>query len=532
MSQTRGCLLLIRSPDTAFRLSAFRPFMPPIIIDILLIAIVAGYALAVGVISLLGLHRLWHVGLALLRRRGEPPDPAGDEPLPFVTVQLPMYDEPAVAERVITAARLLDYPSDRFEIQVLDDSPEPAASVMRRIVAASAGGGPDVALIQRADRTGFKAGALAHGLQSARGELIAIFDADFQPPPSFLRATVPHFEDPAVGLVQTRWTYSNRDAGVLTELQALLLDAHFHIEQLARSRRWFTFNGTAGIWRRTAIGDAGGWSHDTLTEDADLSYRAQMAGWRFIYRPDIECSSELPTSMSDVTSQQHRWNKGLMQTARKLAWPIMRSDAPLLTKLDALLHLLSPLVAMAILLLALLALPALAVVTFIDRPLAGIAPAVALVSLLLGTLTASLFFLVARLIAGEGSRLRAVGSTILLLAPAFALGVGLSVVNSRAAAEALLGHSSPFVRTRKTGDGGTAVRDPGLLRKTLLPSGWIELLMAALMFPAIMIAVGTTFTIVGAPFLFMFATGFLAVGAGRLRESLWAGRATTAESSC
>lgn len=262
--------------------------------------------------------------------------------LPVVTVQLPVYNERYVVERLLAAVTRLDYPRDRLEIQVLDDSTDATTDLLRRLVAAYRREGLDVTLLHRHDRTGFKAGALEAGLAAARGELIAIFDADFVPPPDFLQRTVPFFfEDPRLGMVQTRWGHLNADYSILTRAQALVMDGHFWVEQAARSWSglFLSFNGSAGVWRRSAIAAAGGWQWDTLTEDLDLSYRAQLAGWRMKFLPQVVCPAELPVQLSALKSQQQRWANGTIRTALKLAPRVVRARLPLAVKYQALLHL-------------------------------------------------------------------------------------------------------------------------------------------------------------------------------------------------
>ena len=265
-------------------------------------------------------------------------DPATQD-LPKVTVQLPLYNERYVVARLIEAVARLDYPADRLEIQVLDDSSDDTSDIVAQTLAALP---PDLRVhhIQRGDRSGFKAGALAHGLQTATGDYVAIFDADFVPPPGFLRQIIPHLGDPDVGLVQARWGHTNRRHSALTQVQALLLDGHFRIEQPARSTNacLFNFNGTAGVFRRRCIEEAGGWHHDTLTEDMDLSYRAQLAGWKFVYLPELRCPAELPTDMNGFLTQQHRWAKGSIQTARKHLGTIFRSQLSWLAKTESVFH--------------------------------------------------------------------------------------------------------------------------------------------------------------------------------------------------
>jgi cellulose synthase/poly-beta-1,6-N-acetylglucosamine synthase-like glycosyltransferase/mono/diheme cytochrome c family protein len=301
-----------------------------------------------GVISLATLAGLMVYGLNAwimvwlhLRHRASatPPRPP-NERLPTVTVQLPIFNERYVAERLLEAVAALDYPRDRLEIQVLDDSTDETSDIVAAVVTRLRARGLDVAHVRRVVRTGFKAGALAEGLAASRGDLVAIFDADFVPPADFLRCVVPHFA-PDVAVVQARWGHLNRGFSALTVAQALGMDGHFGVEQPARARSGLllNFNGTAGVWRKTAIIDAGGWHADTLTEDLDLSYRAQLRGWRIVYRPEIVCPAELPVVVTGFKSQQRRWAKGSIQTARKLLPVVLKSPLPLWTKYQAFVHL-------------------------------------------------------------------------------------------------------------------------------------------------------------------------------------------------
>jgi cellulose synthase/poly-beta-1,6-N-acetylglucosamine synthase-like glycosyltransferase len=294
--------------------------------------------------SMFGLHRYYLVYLYYRTRQRKPlaPDFNSLTHIPFVTVQLPIYNEKYVAPRLIRTVCNFEYPRDRFEIQVLDDSTDETVGIVAREVDLYREQGFRIEHIRRKTREGFKAGALNEGLKVAKGELIAIFDADFLPGADFLGKLVPHFiEDKKVGMVQARWEHINRDYSLLTQAQSILLDGHFVIEHTARDRSncFFNFNGTAGIWRKECIHGAGGWSGDTLTEDIDLSYRAQMAGWDFIYLDEVVAPAELPVDINALKSQQHRWAKGSVQVARKLLPSLLKGPYPFRVKVEAFFHL-------------------------------------------------------------------------------------------------------------------------------------------------------------------------------------------------
>src|SRR3954469_14421358 len=271
-------------------------------------------------LSAYGIHRYFIIYLFLKNRKRAPVPVSRFEQLPKVTVQLPIFNEIYVVQRLLRSVSELDYPRDRLQIQVLDDSTDETRDITAKCTEELRSRGFNVDLIQRVDRTGFKAGALATGLDQAEGEFVCILDADFVPNPDLLMRTVHFFTDPKVGMIQTRWGHLNRGYSLLTRVQAMFLDGHLLLEQTARSRsgRFFNFNGTAGLWRRSCIEDAGGWQHDTLTEDLDLSYRAQLKGWRFIFLADQVTPAELPVDMNGFKSQQHRWTKGSIQTCKKL----------------------------------------------------------------------------------------------------------------------------------------------------------------------------------------------------------------------
>ncbi|MGB6947280.1 MAG: glycosyltransferase family 2 protein, partial [Bryobacteraceae bacterium] len=294
------------------------------------------------ILSFYGCHRFEMIRKYLKHRRDLAPDPAERwTTLPRVTIQLPLYNERYVVERLIEETSQMDYPRELLQIQVLDDSTDDTHAFTEALVREYQAAGVPIEYLHRDNRAGYKAGALQEGMKTATGELIAIFDADFIPPRDFLMRTVHHFTDPGVGVVQTRWSYLNRHFNLLTEVEAMLLDGHFVIEHGARfgGGLFFNFNGTAGVLRAKMIEDAGGWQHDTLTEDSDLSYRAQLKGWRFVYVPSVDCPSELPVDTYGFQVQQSRWAKGLTQVAIKLLPGILRSKEPWRVKLEAFCHL-------------------------------------------------------------------------------------------------------------------------------------------------------------------------------------------------
>jgi cellulose synthase/poly-beta-1,6-N-acetylglucosamine synthase-like glycosyltransferase len=303
--------------------------------------ILALYFFILIILAVYGWHRYYLVYLYMKHKGQQKVPPGRFSALPTVTIQLPLYNEMYVVDRLVESVCRIDYPRELLEIQVLDDSTDETTEIAELAVRRAASQGLDVKYIHRTDRSGYKAGALDEGLRIAKGEFIAIFDADFSPPADFLRTTIHQFTDPKVAMVQTRWGHINEDYSLLTKIQAILLDAHFVLEHGARNRSgcFFNFNGTAGVWRRDAIADAGGWQHDTLTEDLDLSYRAQLGGWQFVFLQDQVAPAELPVEMNAFKSQQHRWAKGSIQTFLKLMPRILHSNAPRRVKAEAFFHL-------------------------------------------------------------------------------------------------------------------------------------------------------------------------------------------------
>ena len=479
------------------------------------LAAVSLYFLVMAALSVHGAHRMHLIGL--YRRVRSQASPAAPEPAewPRVTVQLPIYNERFVVESLLEAACRLDYPREKLEIQVLDDSTDETADVARRTVLRLVAAGHPIHYLRRANRTGYKAGALQAGLAFAHGELIALFDADFSPAPDFLRRTVPHFAHGRVGCVQARWEYRNREQSLLTRVQGMLLDAHFVLEQVARSRcgLFFNFNGTAGVLRRSMIEDAGGWQHDTLTEDTDLSYRAQLKGWRFVYLPEVAVESELPADMASFQTQQARWAKGLVQTGLKLMPRILREPLPFRVKAEAMLHFSAnasyPLMA----LLAVWIVPAALVRADRMAPWMLALDAPIFVSTF-GSL--AVYYLLPR--AALQGRLKP--RDVLLFPAALACGIGLILSNARAVLEALAGFETPFERTAKT-----SVRSElAPLARALygLKRGWIpwtNLAAAGCMtLGAIELAGAEAWP--SLPFLSLFVAGFGYAGSLSILQSL------------
>lgn len=459
-------------------------------------------------------HRTWLLGQSR-RSRSENREPVAADRLPRVTVQLPMYDERAVAARIVDAACRLDHPRDRLEIQVLDDSDDVTSRIVERRVEHWRALGVDVEHVRRPDRTGFKAGALAYGCQRASGDFFLVLDADFVPPPDLVRKLLPPMADPTVGMVQAAWSHLNREGSWLTVAQAYLLDGHFLFEQGGRygAGRFFNFNGTAGLWRRSCLEEAGGWQADTLTEDLDLSYRAQMAGWRFVYLDDVRVPAEIPETTTAVEVQQRRWAQGGVQTGRKILPRLLRGPFPVAVKLEAVIHLLGHLAHPLTWALALLLFP-----SAVARRSLGLEHLLGLDLILFGA--ATIPFLLFYWTAGElrrrprSGRLRDVLRTL-------ALGIGLSVPVSRAVARGLLGRRDPFVRTPKRGSGGGGDEGTGrgsAYRAVSVPFDvGAKLAMAALMSVYLVLAVAGGYW-GQIPFIVLFLSGYVGLGLPALRE--------------
>jgi cellulose synthase/poly-beta-1,6-N-acetylglucosamine synthase-like glycosyltransferase len=408
--------------------------------------VLVAYFFVLSILAIYGWHRYYLVYL-YMKNKGNAPVPLPElTKRPRVTVQLPIFNEMYVADRLIDTVCEMDYPRDLLEIQVLDDSTDETTAIAELAVRRHAARGFDIHYLHRVNRTGYKAGALEAGLQQATGEFVAIFDADFIPPADFLERTLPHFgPDPKIGMVQARWGHINQDYSLLTKIQSILLDAHFVLEHGGRNRSgcFFNFNGTAGIWRRDAITSAGGWQHDTLTEDLDLSYRAQLAGWRFVFLPDLVSPAEVPVEMNSFKSQQHRWAKGSIQTCIKLLPRILGSNQPFSVKAEAFFHLTANFNYLLMSVLSILMFPAMYFrynmgwneMLLIDVPLFFAA-----------TASVANFYIVSQreLYSDWRSRLK-------YLPFLMSIGIGLCVNNTRAVLEAIFGQQSEFARTPKYG---------------------------------------------------------------------------------
>ena len=464
------------------------------------------YFLVLVILGAFGIHRYVMVYLyTRYRDRKASPKPLSGGVPPVVTVQLPLFNEMYVAERLIASVTQIRYPKDRLEIQVLDDSTDETTAIAEAAVEEARAAGFDISLIHRTDRTGFKAGALENGLSVAKGEFVLIFDADFLAPVDILEKSLGHFEDGTVGMVQARWGHVNRGYSLLTELQSIMLDGHFVMEHGGRNRsgRFFNFNGTAGIWRKSAIVDAGGWEHDTLTEDLDLSYRAQMRGWRFVFLEDLISPAELPVDINAFKSQQARWAKGSAQVCLKLLPRILASSLPNGIKVEAAFHLTANFAYPLMVALSLLMFPAMVIrynmgwveMLLIDVPL------------FLGATTSvcSFYAFAQRQVFGEESwqkRLRYVPGVL-------ALGIGLSVNNAKAVIEGVLGKPSEFVRTPKLGV--LAASDDWRLKRYRGLTNWVPYVELSLAFYfAAMAVYAVTHGLWGSvPFILIFQAGYL-----------------------
>ncbi len=465
------------------------------------------YVAILLVLSIYGIHRSYLVLLARkLRPRlaelaaGVPELPLSaltlDSSLPYVTVQLPLFNEATVAPRLLNEIGALEYPRDRLEIQVLDDSTDETCTIVQTIVDRMRATGLDIVYLHRTDRTGYKAGALDAGLKVAKGEFVALFDADFLPPSDFLRRVIPHFDDPKVAVVQGRWGHLNRDHSMLTRVAALMLDGHHLIENRVRAAAdWiFNFAGTAGIWRKEAINAAGGWQHDTLTEDLDLSYRAHLAGWKFVYRENIVAPAELPEDVSAFRTQQFRWACGTVQTSRKLLKRIFRSNLSFGAKAEAFFHLTPHFAYPLTMVLSLLLLPMVIWLPGTDPRLLLLVD----LPLFFGT-TGSLaaFYIMAERAQGRRAR-----DAMYVIPALIAVGVGLTPLITKALFRGYREFAGEFVRTPKKGEARTS-----RYRMTMAQLPIAEVLLALVSWSSVAASIATRH-IVAAPFATLFACGY------------------------
>jgi len=449
-----------------------------------------------------GGHRLFLLGIYLFAKQNEkknPPIQSNVSDPPRITIQLPIFNERYVVKRLIDAVCKIRYPRHLLEIQILDDSDDDTRDIIDTLVKKYRTQGQPIQTIRRSSRIGYKAGALQHGLQSAKGEWILIFDSDFIPQPELLESALPSLNDPGLGMIQFCWDHINRNFSLFTRIQALFLDGHFHIEHFARNRsgRFFNFNGTAGMWRRSCIIDSGGWHYDTLTEDMDLSYRAQMKGWKFFYAPHIRVPAELPVELTAFKSQQFRWAKGGIQTARKILPTLFRSNQPWRVKIEGVFHLLSNVMYMVLPLMILLMPLVLSHMSHLPMYLYKTV-------LMFSLLSIAAFYVTAGWNASAGSIFRTLIDIPLLMA----VGIGLCINNSRAAIEGFFSDTAVFIRTPKYNV--KTRKDPwqnNVYRIRHLPLFWAESFFLAYLIITVIYSIRlSTFHVL--PYLAIFTTGF------------------------
>lgn len=479
------------------------------------VAILIVYFISLSILFAFGLHGLVMIYYYHKTRAYATPDLEIPKELPMVTVQLPVFNEVYVIERLVNAVCEMEYPKDKLEIQLLDDSTDETVEVSRRLVAEWASRGFDIKHIHRIDRSGFKAGALKSGLEKAKGEFVAIFDADFVPKKDFLMKTIPHFHNDGVGMVQTRWEHLNEDYSYLTRAQALALDGHFVIEQQVRNKAGFfiNFNGTAGIWRKSCIEDAGNWHADTLAEDLDLSYRAQLRGWKFVFLNDVTSPAELPADINGLKTQQFRWTKGAVETAKKLLPLVWKSKLPMKIKLECTVHLTSNIVFPFILLTAFLNVP----LVVIKNTVEGYDSIFTMMGIfVLASISTFMFYMYAQRAIHLDWRRR------LMLFPVFMAGsMGFAVNNTKAVFEALTGKKSAFLRTPKYKIVGAEGdwKKKKYVQKKIGGAVFMELFFTLYFIVGISISL-FYLEIAAIPFQLLFLAGFGTVGALSLRHAL------------
>ncbi len=467
--------------------------------------LIGAYFALWSVFAMLGVRRIWMIWL-YRRARNRTFGRREWERLPRVTVQLPVYNEKYVIRRLIRSVAALDYPRDRLEIQVLDDSDDGTVEVAAEEVASLRAEGVDIVHVRRPNRRGYKAGALDWGMKRAKGEFLLIFDADFVPRPDLLMQVIPYFASDRIGMIQMRWDHLNADYSLLSRVQSISLDGHFVVEHEARAKNglFFNFNGTAGIWRKSCIEEAGGWQHDTLTEDLDLSYRAQLAGWKFVFLRDVTCPSELPVDMRAFKSQQFRWVKGSVQVAKKILPRIWKSDLPISKKVESSLHLTHNLTYLLVLLLSLLVYPAVLV-----RFASGwfTTPIVEIPLFFFATISVVLFYGTA--MAGAGRNWR---RELRYFPALMSVAIGLSVNNTKAILEGLFGKETPFYRTPKFNILGRRGTTTGRAYRGMRSATTLIELALAMYFVGIEIFVLRHGLVWATPFVLLFFFGYLYVG--------------------
>jgi cellulose synthase/poly-beta-1,6-N-acetylglucosamine synthase-like glycosyltransferase len=476
-----------------------------LIIYFLSLSVLFGFGIH-GLVMLYYYHKTLHIKEPEVDFEGE---------YPQVTIQLPIFNEMYVVERLIESVCNIDYPQDKMEIQVLDDSTDNTVALSEKLCKEYSEKGFDIKLIHRTDRTGFKAGALKNGLAQAKGEFVAIFDADFVPKREFLKKTVPHFQNPKVGCVQTRWEHLNESYSFLTRAQALALDGHFVIEQQVRNKAGFfiNFNGTAGIWRKTTIEDAGNWQADTLTEDLDLSYRAQLKDWKFVFLNNVTSPAELPADINALKTQQFRWTKGAVETAKKMLPAVFKSALSVKMKLECFVHLTSNIVFPFIILVALLNVP----LVVLKNNVTGLDQIYTLMSVfVLASISTFMFYLYAQRAIHLDWRRR------LLLFPVFLAGsMGFAVNNTKAVIEALINKKTGFTRTPKYKivNENDEWKKKEYKQKKISATVIFELLLTAYFVIGIAISV-YYLEIAAIPFQLLFLMGFGTVGWMSLRHAI------------
>jgi cellulose synthase/poly-beta-1,6-N-acetylglucosamine synthase-like glycosyltransferase len=471
------------------------------------IIVISLYLVVLGILGVYGFHRGMLLWLYWRHRQKQPKPASHFEEMPMVTIQLPMFNEMYVAERLLESVAKIEYPMDRMEIQVLDDSTDETQEIARAKVDELCARGFNAVYRHRTNRVGYKAGALAEATDSAKGEYLMVFDADFVPTPGILQKLIHFFTDDNVGMVQARWGHINRNYSMLTRCQSMMLDGHFVIEHIARNRsgRFFNFNGTAGIWRKKTIQDAGGWEHDTVTEDMDLSFRAQLKGWQFVYVHEAIAPAEVPCEMNSFKTQQFRWAKGSAQTTKKLLPTVLKAKIPFFIKIECVFHLTNNFAYLFLVILAMLQLPNMIIRGQMDRP--------ELLLLDVPLFAATCLSICIFYVATHHALYKNLWEAVKRLPMMMALGIGLSINNSRAVIEGIFGNDIEFVRTPKHGITTSKHTWKKKKYKTTWPvHSLIEIAFGLYFVATIGIAVYTG-NWINIPFLVLFMVGFLYVGA-------------------